>query len=93
VDELTMMQRELYALGSAIYQITEWKRPYAEFVDMENVDIWEVVEGGVMPQISDHNVAQDIILRCWHFEYELAQDVEGDLAALIIKTTPILRRL
>lgn len=83
VDELAMMQQELYALGSAVYEITEWKRPYAEFVDKEAVDIWEVVESGVMPEITDHNVAQDIILRCWHFEYESARDVADDLAALI----------
>ncbi|KAK1771317.1 hypothetical protein QBC33DRAFT_523299 [Phialemonium atrogriseum] len=83
VDELAMMQQELYALGSAVYEIIEWKRPYAEFVDKEGVDIWEVVESGVMPEITDHNVAQDIILRCWHFEYESARDVADDLAALI----------
>lgn len=82
VDGLTMMQRELYALGSAIYEITEWKRPYAEFIDRQDVDIWSIVESGIMPKVAEDNVAQNLIVRCWAFKYESARAIAADLAAL-----------
>ncbi|KAF4951594.1 hypothetical protein FGADI_7369 [Fusarium gaditjirri] len=47
VGRLSMMQRELYALGSLIYEITEWKFPYAGI----DGDIWEIVEAGTIPVI------------------------------------------
>jgi serine/threonine protein kinase len=75
---LPMMQRELYALGSAVYEITAWKFPYAGI----SGDIWDIVESGIMPIIADNNVARDIITRCWNFEYDSAGAVADDLAAV-----------
>ncbi|KAK7415589.1 hypothetical protein QQZ08_012305 [Neonectria magnoliae] len=57
---LSMMQRELYALGSAVYEITEWKSPYSEV----SGDIWTILESGTMPVIANDNVTRDIIARC-----------------------------
>lgn len=77
-----MMQRELYALGSAIYEITEWKCPYADVADRMNVNIWAIVEGGTMPQLSEDNVARDIILGCWENRYTSSAHVSESLEAL-----------
>lgn len=83
VDELSMMQQELYALGSAVYEITEWKRPYAEFNNTHEVDFWTAVLGrGTVPEISENNAARHIILHCWGFQYESAQEVADDLGSL-----------
>ncbi|KAF4436473.1 TKL protein kinase [Fusarium austroafricanum] len=79
VRALPMMQRELYALGSAIYEITAWKFPYAEI----SGDIWDIVESGTMPVIGENNVAHDIITRCWNFGYDSAEAVAGDLTAAL----------
>ncbi|KPM43441.1 hypothetical protein AK830_g3148 [Neonectria ditissima] len=83
VRTLSMMQRELYALGSAVYEITEWKFPYAEI----SGDIWDIVESGTMPVIADSNVTRDIITRCWNFKYDSAGAVADDLAAVFGRLT------
>lgn len=79
VSELSMMERELYALGSAIYEITEWKFPYAGI----DGDIWDIVEAGTIPVIGIENTAGGIIDRCWKFGYDSASAVLGDLTALV----------
>ncbi|RSL67315.1 hypothetical protein CEP51_012690 [Fusarium floridanum] len=78
---LSGMQRELYAIGSAVYEITTWKRPYAEI----SGDIWDIVESGTMPVIADNNVAREIITRCWNFEYGSAGAVADELATILDK--------
>ncbi|ROW16524.1 hypothetical protein VPNG_02838 [Cytospora leucostoma] len=83
VRTLSMMQRELYALGSAIFESTAWKFPYADF----SGDIWDLVESGTMPVIADNNVARDIITRCWNFGYDTAGAVADDLAAVLGRLT------
>ncbi|KAG5816073.1 hypothetical protein H9Q74_004899 [Fusarium xylarioides] len=79
VGELSMMQRELYALGSAIYEITEWKFPYAGI----DGDTWENVEAGAMPVIGNENITGEVINKCWKFKYDSASAILGDLAALV----------
>lgn len=83
VRTLSMMQRELYALGSAIYEITEWKFPYAEM----SGDVWDIVESGAMPVVADNNIARDIVMRCWNFEYDSAGAVADDVAAVCGRMT------
>ncbi|KAF5642476.1 TKL kinase [Fusarium tjaetaba] len=78
VVELSMMQRELYALGSAIYEITEWKIPYAGI----DGDTWEIVDAGLAPVIAGENITGEIINRCWKFGYDSASAILGDLVAL-----------
>ncbi|UPK91811.1 hypothetical protein LCI18_002746 [Fusarium solani-melongenae] len=78
---LSMMQRELYALGSAIHEITTWKSPSAGI----SRDIWDIAESGTMPVIANNNVARDIVTRCWNFECDSAGDVVDDLAAVLEK--------
>ncbi|KAF5675994.1 tkl kinase [Fusarium circinatum] len=79
VSELSMMRRELYALGSAIYEITDWKFPYAGM----DGNIWEIVESGTIPVIRSENIAGGIIDRCWRFGYDSASAILDDLAALV----------
>lgn len=80
IEQLSMYQKELFALGSAIYEITEWEKPYAK-VDDNNID--QVLHSGQRPTISDWNCARDIIMRCWDFEYSLVRIVAEDLASLL----------
>ena len=80
LEKVSPMQRELYALGSAIYEIVEWRRPYSEAAN--RFEVYEIFEGGGMPEISDDNIARVIIRRCWDFKYESAQAVVEDLKAL-----------
>jgi len=73
--ELDETKRELFALGSGIYEIITWKTLYA---------------GLPKPQaVAKHNkgefldtrdlLAGGIIWKCWHEEYDAAVDVESDL--------------
>ncbi|TLD10241.1 hypothetical protein PgNI_05473 [Pyricularia grisea] len=61
IEQLNMYQKELFALGSAIYEIMEWEKPYAKFDDLE-VD--RMLCGGQRATISVGNCAGDIIVRC-----------------------------
>ncbi|WQF77224.1 hypothetical protein CDEST_02238 [Colletotrichum destructivum] len=73
------MQRELYALGSAVFEVTAWKFPYADI----SGDIWDIIESGTMPVMADNNPACDIITRCWYFGYDSAKAVADDLADVL----------
>ncbi|TQN73127.1 Tyrosine-protein kinase JAK1 [Colletotrichum shisoi] len=81
VRALSMMQRELYALGSAVLEVTAWKFPYADV----SGDIWGIIESGTMPVIADNNPARDIITRCWDFGYDSAEAVADDLADVLVR--------
>jgi hypothetical protein len=58
---------ELLALGSCVYGITEWKRPYAEITNTHVVDVWAVLELGTVPEISEDNAARHIFQHCLEF--------------------------
>ncbi|KAH6631475.1 kinase-like domain-containing protein, partial [Chaetomium tenue] len=65
------VKRELFALGSAVYEITAWKRPFEE-LDDEEVEAryareeFPCVEG---------NVEGPVIQKCWNEEFECAKEV------------------
>ncbi|KAK3324181.1 kinase-like domain-containing protein [Cercophora scortea] len=68
-------KRDIFALGSAIYEITTWKRPYAGLEDEEiesryAQDLFPPLEG---------NVAGAVISKCWGEGYETADEVALDL--------------
>jgi serine/threonine protein kinase len=74
------VERELYALGTAIYEIIEWKVPYGTDVDEQDVD--KALNCGERPGLTPDNPAQTIIEGCWDARYNLAQEV----VAALIKT-------
>lgn len=76
---LGSMEQELFALGTAIYEITEWKVPYDAAVDDKEVDM--ALGRGEWPVLSDDNPARGIIQRCWGFQCASAQDAVDTLRA------------
>ncbi|RDL39420.1 Kinase-like protein [Venustampulla echinocandica] len=78
-DDVPLMKRELFALGSAIYEITVWKRSFSELNDDDDDD--EVDNNYAKEKFLplDGNVARDIIWNCWAEAYATAQEVAHDL--------------
>jgi len=72
-----IMKRELFALGSAICEITEWTVPYGEKTDHEEVEA--KVRGGEWPYTSKDNPAGAVLTKCWKYQYSSAKDVVADL--------------
>ncbi|KAK3936797.1 kinase-like domain-containing protein [Diplogelasinospora grovesii] len=68
-------KRDLFALGSAIYEITTWKRPWQGLEDEEIESRYAREE---FPPL-DGNVAGSIISKCWKEVYETADEVVTDL--------------
>lgn len=65
------VQYDLYALGSTIYNIMTNKAPYKE---MESKEVRKLYESREFPDVSG-TLCGEIIQRCWHCEFESAQEV------------------
>ncbi len=78
--QVDTIHREILALGSAIYEIVEWKVPLEEIHQMLIADKW--------PELSSNNPAGDIIRQCWAYKYESAQQVVRDLRRLLEASKP-----
>lgn len=74
-------ERELFSLGTAICEITEWAVPYGPYTEM--MEIHSRVQGGEWPHVSEGNPAAGIIRKCWEFNYDSAKEVEADLRKLL----------
>ncbi|KAM6506873.1 hypothetical protein FALCPG4_018694 [Fusarium falciforme] len=72
-------KREVFALGSAIYEITTWQRPWEGLEDDEVEARYGREE---FPEVGD-NVAGSIITSCWKEKYANADEVVRDLEELI----------
>lgn len=77
------MERELFALGSAIYEITEWNLPYGVKADEEDVD--KALGRGEWPELGPDNPAERIIKQCWEFQYSSAREVVSALNAALMQ--------
>ncbi|KAK1766305.1 kinase-like domain-containing protein [Phialemonium atrogriseum] len=73
------IKRELFALGSAIYEITMWKRPFQGIPD-EEVEARYAREE--FPSLVG-NMAGTIIRKCWDEEFDSAKEVLEALAQLV----------
>ena len=62
--EIPMMAREIFALGTAVCELTEWRVPYGTSFDDEDELEWRLLRGE-HPDLSGDNPAKDIIKRCW----------------------------
>ena len=72
----------VFALGSAIYEIVEWKVPYGSEDNVSSEEVYEMLVAGKWPELSSSNPAVDIIRRCWAYKYESAQHVVLALSRL-----------
>lgn len=75
------IKRELFALGSAIYEITAWERP---FQDLEDNEVEERYAREEFPSLED-NIAGLVIQKCWNEEFESADEVLKALTQCISK--------
>lgn len=71
------MKRELFSLGSAIYEITAWERP---FTNLEDNEVDATYARDEFPSLGG-NVAGQIIQNCWAVVYATVQEVIADLKA------------
>ncbi|KAI0543267.1 kinase-like domain-containing protein [Xylaria digitata] len=62
---------ELFALGTAICEITEWVVPYGS---IEVEELQQKLLDGEYPHITENNPVRDVIQKLWHFEYGSAQE-------------------
>ena len=69
--------RELFALGTAIYEITEWRIPYG--LDTDELEVEKALNRGDLPEVSGQNSARSIISRCWAGDFRSAEHVATKL--------------
>ena len=62
--DIPMMAREIFALGTAVCEITEWRVPYGTSID-DNKEVYPRLMRGEYPDLSPDNPAKDVIKRCW----------------------------
>ena len=74
-NDVPHLKRELFSLGSAIYEIITWKRPFPELSDDEVDNKYAREEFPLL----DGNIARHIIWDCWAELYTTAQEVANDL--------------
>lgn len=72
------VQKELFALGCAVYEIMAWNKPFGEFTADKVEQRYAAEE---FPD-TQGVLGEDIIWRCWREEYKSAADACKDLTAL-----------
>ncbi|KAF5020390.1 hypothetical protein F66182_7598 [Fusarium sp. NRRL 66182] len=72
-----IIKRELFALGSAIYEIMAWGKPYP---DLEDDEVEERYAHGEFPTLNDP--VGHIVETCWAEVYETADEVVTSLKRL-----------
>jgi len=72
------VERELFALGCAIYEVMAWRAPFAELSDKEVEENYGREEFPAVEGL----LAGDVILRCWREDFQRAEDVEAALEEL-----------
>jgi serine/threonine protein kinase len=80
--DIGTLKRELFALGTAIYEITEWKVPYGLETEVDEDQVIAMLVNGEWPSVSSDNPARDIIQQCWSYGYESSQHVVDSLQSL-----------
>ncbi|OAA66918.1 Protein kinase-like domain protein [Niveomyces insectorum RCEF 264] len=81
--DLPRIQREIFALGSAVFEMVAWRRVYAAARDEDERD--DMYDRGELPPLTGGVVGDrlgdvgPVIQRCWDEQYERADDVAADL--------------
>jgi serine/threonine protein kinase len=79
----SILEKELFALGTAICEITEWTVPYGP---IEIEELQQKLMDGEYPYVDNSNPVKGVSQKLWHFEYNSAQEaVEALRTALINK--------
>ncbi|PGH10521.1 TKL protein kinase [Helicocarpus griseus UAMH5409] len=76
------MNREIFALGTAIYEITEWKVPYSPQIEVSEDEVIAALVDGKLPEIASGNPAEAVIRCCWQYKYKSSQQALDDLQKL-----------
>ncbi|SCO77993.1 uncharacterized protein FRV6_02205 [Fusarium oxysporum] len=79
----SILEKELFALGTAICEITEWTVPYGP---IEIEELQQKLMDGEYPYVVDSNHVKDVIKKLWHFEYSSAQEAVEALRTALIDT-------
>ncbi|KAK0721133.1 hypothetical protein B0H67DRAFT_663839, partial [Lasiosphaeris hirsuta] len=74
-----IVQDDLFALGSVLYELYTGCRPYDEIGDEE---IARLYSRGVFPR-TDHIPARSVVSRCWTGRYESAAIVMSDFEKVL----------
>ncbi|KFA81799.1 hypothetical protein S40288_06987 [Stachybotrys chartarum IBT 40288] len=72
---------ELFALGTAICEITEWAVPYG-LIEIE--ELQQKLMDGEYPLVSEINPAREIIQRLWQFEHGSPKEVADALKLVCV---------
>jgi serine/threonine protein kinase len=75
-SELPRIAEDLFALGSAIFEVTEWKLPHQD-VDEDEVEV--LMAQDILPEASADNPAADVIHKCWQEKYQSAAEAVEEL--------------
>ncbi|KAF5254130.1 hypothetical protein FANTH_1012 [Fusarium anthophilum] len=78
--ERSTFEKEMFALGTCICEITEWEVPYGE---IEIEELQEKLMRREYPHVSEDNPAQHIIRRLWRLDYSSVQEVADALRNII----------
>ena len=79
-DKVPRMAEELFALGSAIHEVMEWRVPFWGVLDYELDGRYADDD---LPEVAADNITADVIRKCWQEEYESAGQVVVDLQRLL----------
>nr|RBQ87378.1 hypothetical protein FVER53263_03057 [Fusarium verticillioides] len=77
----SMLEKELFALGTAICQITGWTVPYGQ---IEIEELQQKLMDGEYPYVGDSNPVKDVIKKLRNFEYSSAQEVVQALRTALV---------
>ncbi|KAF4969953.1 hypothetical protein FZEAL_10136 [Fusarium zealandicum] len=78
--ERSIFDKELFALGTGICEITKWSVPYG---DLEIEALQEKLMHGEYPHLSEDNPARHMIQRLWNLDYVSVQEVSDALRKLV----------
>ncbi|KAI1067515.1 hypothetical protein LB506_003855 [Fusarium annulatum] len=78
--ERSTFEKELFALGTGICEITEWEVPYGE---IEIEELQEKLMRGEYPHLNEDNPARHVIRGLWNLDYASVQEVADALRKLI----------
>ncbi|KAF5018176.1 hypothetical protein F66182_9853 [Fusarium sp. NRRL 66182] len=78
--ERSRFEKELFALGTGICEITEWALPYGE---IEIEELQEKLMRGEYPHLSEDNPAKHVVRRLWNLDYTSVEEVSNALRMLL----------
>ncbi|KAF5233607.1 hypothetical protein FAUST_8043 [Fusarium austroamericanum] len=84
LHDVGTMNRELFALASAICEIIESKLPYGSDTEVLGGDVAKQLVNGKWPDLSDDNPARAVIKKLWGYSYKSSNQVVQDLQNLLV---------